>query len=104
VPISVSGRRGAGGLVHALRAVGAATEALHGARVGQVLGIRGPYGTDWGLPAPTGADLIIVTGGIGLAPLRPVITHALDDRDRYRSVLVLIGARTPMEVPHDAPR
>jgi NAD(P)H-flavin reductase len=63
--------------------------------VGQTLGLRGPFGTDWGLPAPAGSDLVIVAGGIGLAPLRPVIHHALDERARYRKVVVLIGARTP---------
>jgi anaerobic sulfite reductase subunit B len=98
VPISVSGRSGNGRILHTLRAVGAVTEALHNAHVGQVLGLRGPYGTDWGLPAPTGADLIIAAGGIGLAPLRPVVYHALDNRDRYGRVHVLIGARTPTDL------
>jgi anaerobic sulfite reductase subunit B len=98
VPISVSGRTGNGGVLHTLRAVGAVTRALHDTRVGQVLGLRGPYGTDWGLPAPTGDDLIIAAGGIGLAPLRQVVYHALDERDRYGSVHVLIGARTPADL------
>jgi anaerobic sulfite reductase subunit B len=98
VPVSVSGRTSDGGLVHTLRAVGAVTRALHDAEVGQVLGIRGPYGTDWGVPAPAGADLVIVTGGIGLAPLRLVVEHALDERSRYRRVYVLIGARTPADL------
>jgi anaerobic sulfite reductase subunit B len=98
VPISVSGHDGPGGLVHTLRAVGAVTQALHDAPVGQLLGIRGPFGTDWGLPAPRPHDLVIVAGGIGLAPLRPVIEHALRERDRYRNVFVLIGARTPADL------
>lgn len=98
VPISVSRLDGPGGLVHTLRAVGAVTQALHDARVGQVLGIRGPFGTDWGLPAPLRHDLVIVAGGIGLAPLRPVVQHALRQRDRYRNVFVLIGARTPADL------
>jgi anaerobic sulfite reductase subunit B len=98
VPISVSGHTGNGGVLHTLRAVGAVTQVLHDTRVGQVLGLRGPYGTDWVLPAPTGTDLIIVAGGIGLAPLRPVVHHALDERDRYRDVHVLIGARTPADL------
>jgi anaerobic sulfite reductase subunit B len=98
VPISVSQLDGPAGLVHTLRAVGAVTEALHDAPVGQVLGIRGPFGTDWGLPAPRRHDLVIVAGGIGLAPLRPVIEHALRERNRYRKVFVLIGARTPADL------
>jgi anaerobic sulfite reductase subunit B len=95
VPISVSAVGDGDGIVHTLRAVGAVTRVLHDAKVGQTLGLRGPFGTDWGLPAPAGADLVVVAGGIGLAPLRPVIHHALDERDRYRKVVVLIGARTP---------
>jgi NAD(P)H-flavin reductase len=98
VPISVSGRADGSGLVHTLRAVGAVTQALHDTRVGQVLGIRGPFGTDWGVPVPAGDDLVVVAGGIGLAPLRPVVLHALGERDRYRRVHVLIGARTPADL------
>jgi NAD(P)H-flavin reductase len=95
VPISVSGRAGATGIVHTLRAVGAVTRALHSARPGDVLGVRGPYGIGWVLPAPRGADVVVMAGGIGLAPLRPVIRHTIDYRDRYGRVAVLVGARTP---------
>jgi anaerobic sulfite reductase subunit B len=98
VPISVSHLDGPHRLVHTLRAVGAVTRALHDAPVGQVLGIRGPFGTDWGVPAPRHHDLVIVAGGIGLAPLRPVVEHALRERDRYRKVFLLIGARTPTDL------
>jgi len=98
VPISVSGRVGTTGLLHTLRAVGAVTRALHAARPGDVLGLRGPFGTGWAVPAPERADLVIVAGGIGLAPLRPVIYHALGERGRYRSVTVLIGARSPADL------
>jgi len=93
VPISVSGRTGAGDIVHTLRCVGAVTKALSTAQCGTTLGLRGPYGTEWGMP--DGGDLIIMAGGIGLAPLRPVIRQAIEQRGRYGSVSVLIGARTP---------
>ena len=79
VPISVSELAGDGGIVHTLHAVGAVTRAPHDAHVGQVLGVRGPFGTDWGVPAPAGSDL----------------GHAVRERDRYRHVVVLVGARTP---------
>jgi len=95
VPISVSGGYGTGGLVHTLRAVGAVTSALHGMRPGDMVGLRGPYGTGWGLSALAGADLVIIGGGIGLAPLRPVVHHAVSHRSRYGRVEVFIGARTP---------
>jgi NAD(P)H-flavin reductase len=98
VPVSVSGRAGATGVLHTLRAVGAVTRALHAAGPGEVLGLRGPFGVGWALPAPERADLVIVAGGIGLAPLRPVIYHALTERGRYRGVTVLIGARTPADL------
>jgi len=98
VPLSVSADPGGGGVVHTLRSVGAVTKALFDAPPGSVVGIRGPYGTDWGLPAPAGADLVLVAGGIGLAPLRPVLQHVLDRRDRYGRVVLLIGARTPGEL------
>jgi NAD(P)H-flavin reductase len=98
VPISISGECDGGPLVHTLRAVGAVTQALHDTRPGTVLGIRGPFGLGWRVPAPVGADVVVVAGGIGLAPLRPVIRHALAHRDRYRAVTVLIGARTPEDL------
>ena len=98
VPVSVSGLTGADRIVHTIRAVGAVTRALTDAAPGRMLGLRGPYGTAWDVPAPSGSDLAIVAGGIGLAPLRPVIRHAVAERSRYRAVTVLIGARSPAEL------
>lgn len=95
VPISVSGPANGGGVVHTLRAVGAVTRALHAAAPGDVIGLRGPFGVGWPLPAPEHSDLVIVAGGIGLAPLRPAVQHALAARPRYRRVTLLVGARTP---------
>jgi anaerobic sulfite reductase subunit B len=104
VPISISGGEDGedGQVLHTLRAVGAVTAALHAVRPGQVIGLRGPYGTGWGVPAKAGSDLVLVAGGIGLAPLRPVVRHALTHRDRYRRVLVLVGARTPTDLLYPA--
>jgi NAD(P)H-flavin reductase len=98
VPISVSAASGGGVVTHTLRAVGAVTNALHDARPGGVVGLRGPYGIGWGLPGPARADVVLVAGGIGLAPLRPVLAHALEHRDRYGRVVLLVGARTPAEL------
>jgi len=95
VPISISGRSGAGGLIHTLRAVGAVTRALAAVQPGAIIGVRGPFGTPWDLPAPPGSEVALVAGGIGLAPLRPVIHHLIAHRRRYRRAVVLIGARTP---------
>ena len=75
VPISISGDPAAddGTLVHTIRAVGAVSRALQQATAGTVVGVRGPFGAGWDLGSPAGADLVLVAGGIGLAPLRPAL-------------------------------
>lgn len=96
VPISVSGDPGDQSLlVHTIRAVGPVTEALCGAEPGTMLGLRGPFGTDWRLEEAEGTDLVIVAGGIGLAPLRPVVYRVLAERGRFERVSLLVGARSP---------
>ena len=99
VAISVSGDPAArdGQLVHTVRAVGAVTRALCEAPPGRVIGVRGPFGTSWDLPSAAGRDLIIVAGGVGLAPLRPVLLGALAARRSYRRVCLVAGARKPSE-------
>ncbi|MGW2512255.1 FAD/NAD(P)-binding protein [Streptomyces scopuliridis] len=94
VPISVSGIHDTGRLVHTVRAVGAVSTALCRLRTGDTVGLRGPYGSGWDLEAPAGADLLVIAGGLGLAPLRPVVRHALAQPGRYGRLGVLIGART----------
>ena len=99
VPISTSGdHEGDGPLTHTIRAVGAVTRALCAAEPGVVVGVRGPFGTEWPLTEAVGGDLLVVAGGIGLAPLRPAIRHALERREDYGSVSVLVGARTPQDL------
>ena len=96
VPISTSAAPEPGGeLVHTIRAVGPVSRALCGSAPGDVIGVRGPFGTSWPLDEARGGDLVIVAGGIGLAPLRPAIYHALAHRDDYGSFCLLVGARTP---------
>ena len=99
VAISASGvpPPGEASLEHTIRAVGAVSRALHDARPGTILGVRGPFGTTWDLPSAAGRDLVIVAGGVGLAPLRPVILGALAERDAYRRICLVAGARTPAE-------
>ncbi|HET6968879.1 MAG TPA: FAD/NAD(P)-binding protein [Ornithinibacter sp.] len=97
VPISVS-RVGDGGPAahhHTVRAVGATTRALCALREGDTLGVRGPFGNGWDLAAARGGDVVIVAGGLGLAPLRPVVEEIVDQRDRFGRVAVLLGARSP---------
>jgi len=96
VPISVSGGCAGGSLVHTIRAVGAVTQALCALQPGQVVGVRGPYGNAW--PLPEGSDIVVVAGGIGLAPLRPAIERILENRTRYGDVTLVYGSRTPDDI------
>ncbi|MFD0418690.1 FAD/NAD(P)-binding protein [Streptomyces sp. NPDC127108] len=98
IPLSVSALPTTGGLAHTVRAVGAVSEGLCAARVGDVLGLRGPYGTGWELERALGQDVVVVAGGIGLAPLRPLIRDAVAEPRRRGRVNVLIGARTPADL------
>ena len=66
-----------GSITHTIRAVGAVSRALHDAQPGDVVGVRGPFGTSWGLAEAVGRDLVMVAGGVGLCPLRPAILGAL---------------------------
>jgi NAD(P)H-flavin reductase len=99
VPISVSGdptREGV--LVHTIRDVGPVTAALCHAEPGMIVGVRGPFGTSWPLERAAGGDVVIVAGGIGLAPVRPAIYQMLAQRRAFGRVVVLVGARTPEDL------
>jgi anaerobic sulfite reductase subunit B len=100
VPISVSGPPEQPGepVVLTVRDVGAVTHAICGSEPGSVLGLRGPLGNSWPVEAAEGGDVVVVAGGIGLAPLRPVVLRTLAHRDDYQNVWVLYGARTPQDL------
>lgn len=96
LPISISGDPGqAEKLTYTVRSVGPATQALVSRSEGEYLGVRGPFGAPWPLQAACGKDVLIIAGGIGLAPLRPAIYHILRHRDDYVRLIVLYGARSP---------
>jgi NAD(P)H-flavin reductase len=95
VAVSISGDSEGGPLEHTIRAVGTVTRAMVRLGTGDTLGVRGPYGSAWPVGQAEGGDLLVVAGGVGLPPLRPVILHALRHRDRFGRVFVLYGARTP---------
>jgi NAD(P)H-flavin reductase len=98
-PISVSGHEPASGrTTHTIRAVGAVTAALCAAEPGQQVGARGPFGAGWPLSEAEGADVVLVAGGLGLPPLRPVVEHVLADRERYGRLWLLYGGRSPNEL------
>jgi NAD(P)H-flavin reductase len=99
VPISISGdpdepER----LIHTIRAVGFATEALCAAEPGQVLSVRGPFGRPWPVQRAEGFDVVLAAGGIGLPPLRPAILRMLARREHYGRLVLLYGGRSPSEL------
>jgi NAD(P)H-flavin reductase len=99
VPISISGAPGAPGrLVHTIRAVGSVTIPMAGLRKGDQLGVRGPYGQGWPVQNAIGGDVIVAAGGIGLAPLRPLLLDILANRKSFGSAALLYGARTPADI------
>src|SRR5262245_58152226 len=96
VAVSISGVPTAAdhAITHTIRSVGAVSRALHDAQPGSLIGMRGPFGTNWALAEAAGRDLVIVAGGVGLAPLRPVVLGALADRRGFGRVTLIAGARS----------
>jgi NAD(P)H-flavin reductase len=99
LPISISGDpQERGKLVYTVRSVGKTTHALVSCRPGDRVGVRGPFGKPWPLKPARGKDLLVVAGGIGLAPLRPVIYYVLRHRADFGRLVVLYGARSPRDL------
>ncbi len=99
VPISISGDPAKPEiLVHTIRAVGATTRAMQKLERGDWVGVRGPFGTSWPVDQAHGHDVILIAGGIGLAPIRPALYHVLLHRGLYGRVVLLYGARTPRDM------
>lgn len=96
VPISVSGAPArAERLTQTIRSVGAVTEALCKLKRGDAVGVRGPFGNGWPVKEAEGRDVVLIAGGLGLAPLRPVVYSLLAARERYGRIVLLCGAREP---------
>jgi NAD(P)H-flavin reductase len=99
VPISISGDPARPEvLVHTIRSVGATTRAMQKLAKGGWVGVRGPFGTSWPIDQAHGQDVVLIAGGIGLAPIRPALYHVLLHRALYGRVVVLYGARTPRDM------
>jgi NAD(P)H-flavin reductase len=96
VPISISSApHESGAVAHTIRAVGMVTRLIEKLQPGNVLGLRGPYGAGWPLQACRGRDVLLVVGGLGLAPLRPAIRTLLVNRNDFGRITLLYGARRP---------
>lgn len=96
VPISLSSDPNeTSSLVHTIRSVGTVTKAMSEVKQGDVLGLRGPFGSQWPIEEAIGKDVVLITGGIGLAPLRPVLYSLLAQREKIGRIILLYGAREP---------
>jgi NAD(P)H-flavin reductase len=99
VPVSISRGPTADGLIgHTIRAVGATTKALIGLQPGDSIGLRGPYGSSWPLEITKRKDVLLVAGGLGLVPLRPVIDQIIANRSAYGHVVLLYGVQSPENI------
>ncbi len=99
VPISISGDPVATDrIVHTIRAVGSVSEGLAKAKRGDPVGVRGPFGSAWPIQESSGCDVLVIAGGIGLAPLRPALYQLIEDRERYGRIALLYGARSPEDL------
>jgi NAD(P)H-flavin reductase len=87
---------------HTIRFVGNVTRAIKRLKVGDVVGLRGPFGTNWPVKEMEGKDVFISCGGVGLPPLRPVLYHIIHNREKYGKVTLLYGARTSTELMYTA--
>lgn len=83
---------------HTVRLAGNVTNALDRLKIGDTIGIRGPFGSAWPIDEHIGKDIYIAAGGIGLPPLRPMIYHIIKNREKFGKVVILYGARTPQDL------
>ncbi|HAA58057.1 MAG TPA: Ni/Fe hydrogenase subunit gamma [Myxococcales bacterium] len=94
VPISISGGTETE-IHHTIRATGVVTKAMQAMQVGEQVGLRGPYGRPWPIEEAEGKDVLLIAGGIGFAPLRPVVHAIISNREAFGHVTILYGAREP---------
>jgi len=106
IAISISADPDDKSLTHTTRVVGTVTKALGKLRPGDTLGVRGPFGSNWPVEQVTGHDVVVIAGGIGLAPLRGALEHLLRLRKQFGRLVLLYGVRTPEDVlyRHDLER
>jgi sulfhydrogenase subunit gamma (sulfur reductase) len=81
-----------------IRRVGHVTSALHGLRPGDKVGLRGPYGNGFPLEPAKGRDVLVVAGGLGIVPLRPLLLKLLKEKEDYGRLFLFHGARNPADI------
>ena len=98
-PISISSSPTRLGIIElCVRRVGRLTSALYRLPTNALVGVRGPYGNGFPVEEMEGNDLLIVAGGLGMAPLRSLLWYALDHREKFGRVTLMYGARSPAEM------
>jgi NAD(P)H-flavin reductase len=100
--ISISGDPAAQGLIHTIRDVGKVSGALTRLEPGDFVGVRGPFGSSWPVSEALGADVIVLAGGLGMAPVRPILYALFAQRGRFGRISLLYGARRPEEILYRA--
>lgn len=85
-------------VAHTIHRVGIVTTALAQKKRGDVVGVRGPYGSSWPVEVARSRDVCIVVGGIGLAPLRPLLYSLFHRRAEFGRIVLLYGARSPLDL------
>jgi NAD(P)H-flavin reductase len=102
IPISISSSPSSGGILElCIRRAGIVTGALHKARRGARVGIRGPFGSHFPMEQMTGHSVLLIAGGLGLAPLRAPIFHVIENRAEYKDVHILYGTKNPEQLLFD---
>lgn len=98
-PISISSAPSKRGFIElCIRNTGTVTGAMHEKQCGDVVGLRGPFGRGFPFEEMKGHDILLVAGGLGIAPLKSLINHIHDERHEFGKVTILLGARTPNEI------
>lgn len=83
-----------------VKRMGKVTQALHELQPKAMVGVRGPYGNHFLRTPLDDKNLIFIAGGIGMAPLRPLISSILEERHRYGEITLIVGAQTPVDIPY----
>jgi NAD(P)H-flavin reductase len=100
IPISIAGTSDSA-IEHTIRGVGAVSRALTELLPGSWLGLRGPFGSAWPMQEAEGRDVVLIAGGIGMAPLRGAMRQLAAAPDRYPRVRLLYGTRSPEDIVYD---
>jgi sulfhydrogenase subunit gamma (sulfur reductase) len=98
-PISISSAPSKNGFIElCVRQAGDVTTALHGKQCGDIIGIRGPFGRGFPFEQMKGGDMLLVAGGLGIAPLKSLMNHIHDERHAFGNVTILYGTKSPSEI------